>query len=79
MPKDLMQQSRALKEIDHDDPNDVAFELVTIFVCFLCDTFTSPPFFSEQHHNASQPPKAHLRFSGGKKNMNFFSGESSLA
>jgi hypothetical protein len=35
-PKDLMQRSRALKEIDHDDPNDTAFELVTIFVCFLC-------------------------------------------
>jgi hypothetical protein len=36
MPKDLKQQSRALKEIDHANPNDAAFELVTKFVCFLC-------------------------------------------
>jgi hypothetical protein len=36
MPKDLMQRSCALKEIDCNDPNNAVFELVTIFVCFLC-------------------------------------------
>jgi hypothetical protein len=41
-----MQRSRALKEIDRDDPNDAAFELVTIFVCFLCQNiYLFSPFF----------------------------------
>ena len=35
-PKDPMQRSCALKEIYCDNPNNAAFELVTMFVCFLC-------------------------------------------
>ncbi len=47
MPKDLMHQSRALKEINRNDPNDAAFELATIFVCFLCQhIYRFFPFFS---------------------------------
>ncbi len=53
MPKDLMQQSPALKEINRDDLNDAAFVLVTIFVCFLCDTFTFFSFFFE--NNTTMP------------------------
>ncbi len=35
-PKDVKQQSRILKRINPDDPNDRAFELVTMFVLLLC-------------------------------------------
>ena len=42
-PKDVKHQSRVLKWIDPDDPNDRAFELMTIFV-FYC-VATTPLFF----------------------------------
>jgi hypothetical protein len=56
-----MQQSRALKEINRDDLNDAAFVLVTIFVCFLCDTFTFFSFFfrTTQQCLTSPPPPCH--------------------
>ena len=35
-PKDVKQQSRVLKRINPDNPNERAFELVTMFVLLLC-------------------------------------------
>ena len=34
-PKNVKQQSRALRGLDPDNPNDKAFELVTMFVSFF--------------------------------------------
>jgi hypothetical protein len=48
-----MHQSCTLKEIDPDDPNDAVFELVTIFVCFLCRYIYLFPFFFK--HNTTTP------------------------
>ncbi len=50
-PKDAKQQSRVLKRIDPDDPNNRAFELVTC-LCFYC-VDTTPLFFFSR---AAPPP-----------------------
>ena len=44
-PKDMKQRMGAVKGINPDDLNDTAFELVTMFVSFLC-CHNSPSFFS---------------------------------
>jgi hypothetical protein len=52
-PKDVKQRSRILKRIDLDDPNNRAFELVTMFVFLLCCHNT--PFFLFER-SAPPPP-----------------------
>ena len=44
MPNDIKQRARELKGLDPKNPNDVAFEMVTMFV-FFCVTKLTPPFF----------------------------------
>jgi hypothetical protein len=50
-PKDMKQRMGAVKGINPDNPNDVAFKLVTMFVFFLC--CHNSPFFSRTQ---AQPP-----------------------
>ena len=57
-PKDLMQQSCDLKEIDRDDLKDTAFKLVTMFVYFLCRH--NPPFFLENSAATLLPPPSFI-------------------
>jgi hypothetical protein len=52
-PKDVKQQSRILKRINPDNPNNKAFELVTMFVFLLC-CHNSPCFLFKS--NASPTP-----------------------
>ena len=51
-----MQQSCTLKEIDRDNPNNAAFELVTIFVCFLCLHIYLFSFFFENNTTTPHSP-----------------------
>jgi hypothetical protein len=51
-PKDIKQRMGAVKGINPDDPNDAAFELVTMFVLFLC--CHNSPFFFE--NTSTTPP-----------------------
>ena len=44
MPNDIKQRARELKGLDPKNPNDVAFEMVTMFV-FFCVTKLTPFFF----------------------------------
>jgi hypothetical protein len=53
--KDVKQQPRILKRIDPDDPNNKAFELVTMFVLLLC--CHESPFFLRAAH--PPPPQHH--------------------
>ena len=54
-PKDMKQRMGAVKGINPDDPNDAAFELVTMFVFFF--VLPQPhPFFSRTQ--AQPPPPA---------------------
>jgi hypothetical protein len=52
-PKDMKQRMGAVKGINPGDPNDAAFELVTMFV-FFC-VATTHPFFSRTQAQP-QPP-----------------------
>ena len=51
-PKDVKQQSRVLERINPDNPNNMAFELVTIMFVFLLCCHNSPFFFLR----AAPPP-----------------------
>ena len=50
MPNDIKQRARELKGLDPKNPNDVAFEMVTMFV-FFCVTKLTPFFFWVVCHN----------------------------
>ncbi len=58
--KDMKQHMGAIKGVDPDDPNDVAFELVTMFVFFLC--CHNSPFFFENTSATTPPPPAFSPF-----------------
>jgi hypothetical protein len=51
-PTDPKKQSRALKGINHKNPNDEAFELVIMFVLF-CVTTTHLFSFFQEHRNST--------------------------
>jgi hypothetical protein len=53
-PKDMKQRMGAVKGINPDNPNDAAFELVIMFVFFLC-CHNLPIFFREHKHNHPPP------------------------
>jgi hypothetical protein len=55
-PKDMKQRMGAIKEINPDDPNDAAFELVTMFVFFLC--CHNSPYLSRSNTITTTPPPA---------------------
>ena len=57
-PKDVKQQSRVLKRINPDDPNDRAFELVTMFVFLLC--CHNSPFFLFESSASPTPPTSFI-------------------
>jgi hypothetical protein len=46
MPKDMKKHAGVVKELDLNDPNDWAFQLVTMFVFFCVAKLTF--FYSEQ-------------------------------
>jgi hypothetical protein len=52
-PKDMKQRMGAVKGINPGDPNDAAFELVTMFVFFLC--CHNSPFFFENTSTTTTP------------------------
>ena len=52
-PNDFKQRFRVLKRIDPDDPNERAFEWVTMFVFLLC--CHNSPFFSFQEQRLPPP------------------------
>jgi hypothetical protein len=52
-PEDMKQRMGAVKGINPDDPNDASFELVTVFVFFLC--CHNSPFFFENTSTTTPP------------------------
>jgi hypothetical protein len=70
-PKDVKQQSRVLKRINPDNPNNRAFELVTMFVFLLC-CHNSPFFLFEsstspsRQHSLIDKPSTPTPHSGGQ-------------
>ena len=56
-PKGVKQQSHILKTINPEDPNDRAFELVTMFVLLLC---FHNSFFSFESSASTPPPTSFI-------------------
>jgi hypothetical protein len=54
--KDMKQHMGAIKGVDHDDPNDAAFELVTMFVFFF--VLPQLTLFFENTSATTPPPPA---------------------
>ena len=55
MPNDIKQRARELKGLDPKNPNDVAFEMVTMFV-FFCVTKLTPFFFFFENSTTTPLP-----------------------
>ncbi len=58
MPMDINNQLGGVKGLDHDDPNDMAFKLVTILCILLCQKNSS--FFPVLCEQQNLPPPPHV-------------------
>ncbi len=58
--EEMKKQAGTVKGIDETDPNDMAFKLVTMFVCLLCHEYSYLLLFFAFFMKCKSPPPPSL-------------------